>query len=126
MDYKLAEVATQWWIDQITKHCMESYPSKVIRKNSELFIVDEALQNELSRFEKILFKEILYHLSFKTHLSLTCYYWPSGDLGKISRKSCISSNYFPHQANMQIYDGYIEVSLGGADLRKLPLPTKQL
>ena len=58
--------------------------------------------------------------------SLTCCYWPSGDLGRLVKKSSISRDYFPPRANMQIYDGYVEVSLDGADLRKLPLPTKQL
>ena len=124
MDYKIASVATQWWIDQMTKHCMELYPSKVIRKDSFLVIVDESLAREFSYFEKILFKEIHFHIISNIPLSLTCYYWPSGDLGRLVRKSSISKDYFPSRANMLIYNRYVEVSLDGSDLRQLPLPTK--
>lgn len=124
MDYKIAKIAAKWWIDQMTKQCMELYPCKVIQKESDIVIVDESLKKELSKFQEILFNEILYHIRHETCLSLTCYFWPSGDLGRIVKKSRISSDYFPPRANMQIHDGYIEVSLNGADLRKLPLTAK--
>ena len=124
MDYQIAKIAAQWWIDQMTKQCMSLYPCKVIRKDSCLVIVDEHLQKELSQFEELLFNEILYHIRFETCLSLTCFYWPSGDLKILVKKSRISSDYLPPRANMLIHDGYIEVSLNGEDLRKLPLPAK--
>jgi len=124
MDYKIASVATQWWIDQMTKRCRELYPSKVIECNSSLIIVDDSLKNELSHFQDALFKQIHHHIVFKCYLSLTCCYWPSGDLGVIVRKTSISKDYFPERANMQIFDGSVEVSINGEDLRKLPLPTE--
>ena len=125
MDYKIASVATKWWIDQMKQQCKKLYPNKVTGDNSNLVIVDESLQNELSRFEEILFKKIYHHVTFKCYLSLTCCYWrPSGDLGIIVRKTSIPKDYLPERANMQIYDGFIEVSLNGEDLHKLPLSTE--
>lgn len=126
MDYKIASVATQWWIEQMKKQCQKLYPKKVTRNGSQLLIVDETLQKEFALFEDALFKQILYNIRFKCYLNLTCYYWPSGDLGILVKKTCISKDYFPERANMQIYDGFVEVSINGEDLRKLPLPTEYL
>lgn len=126
MDYKISKVATQWWIDQMIKHCLELYPDKIIRKNSNLVIVDHSLQRELSHFQEVLFEEIHYHVKLYGYLSLTCCYWPVGDLGRLVKKISISKDYFPPRANMLIYNGSIEVSLDGEDLRKLPLPAKLL
>lgn len=123
MDYKIATVATNWWIHLMKLRCKELYPNKVIGNDSNLVIVDESLQKELSHFREVLFKEILYHIRFRTYLSLTCFYWPSGDLGRLVRKASISKDYFPPRANMQIHDGRVEISLNGDDLHKLPVPT---
>ena len=122
MDYKIALAATQWWIDQITKRCKELYPTKVIERNSKLVIVDHSLQAEISRFRDELYKSILYSITFHTHLSLTYYYRPGGDMKKIISKANISKDYFPVSANMQIFDGSVEVSLNGNELQKLRMP----
>ena len=123
MDYKMATVATDWWIGQMKIRCKELYPSKVIENDSNLVIVDESLQTELSHFREVLFTEILFHVRFRAYLSLTCFYWPSGDLGRLVRKTSISKDYFPPRANMQIHDGCVEISLNGEDLHKLSVPT---
>ena len=73
MDYKIASVATKWWIDQMKQQCKKLYPNKVTGDNSNLVIVDESLQNELSRFEEILFKKIYHHVTFKCYLLLQNY-----------------------------------------------------
>ena len=127
MDYKMASVATQWWINQMKIQCKKSDPCKITGEGANLIIVDDSMRNEFSRFEEALFNHILNSIRFKSHSSLTCCYWrPSGDLGIIVRKTSISNDYLPERANMQIFNGFIEVSLNGEDLRKLPLPTEKL
>ena len=121
MDCKIATVATKWWIDQITKRCKELYPSKVIESESGLVIVDTSLQKEICNFQELLYNQIIYSLRFYKYLNLSCYYWPSGDLKVLVKKARIPQEYIPIRANMQIYDGYIEVSLNGEDLHKLSL-----
>jgi hypothetical protein len=109
------------------KQCQKSDPNKITGEGANLIIVDDSMRNEFSRFEKALFNHILYALTFKYHSSLTCCYRrPSGDLGVLVRKTSISKEYFPERANMQIFNGCVEVSLNGEDLRKLPLPTEKL
>ena len=127
MDYKMASVATQWWINQMKIQCKKSYPNKIAGDTSNLIIVDDSMRIEFSRFEEALFNHILKSIRFKSHSSLTCCYWrPAGDLGTLVRKTSLSNCYLPERANMQIFDGFVEVSLNGEDLRKLPLPTEKL
>ena len=57
MDYKIASVATQWWINQMKKQCKKYYPDKITGDDSNLIIEKEhpiygyyfAIQNNLSR-----------------------------------------------------------------------------
>ena len=124
MDYKIASVATKWWIEQIKKRCLELYPKKVMVDHTGIVIIDNLLENEISRFEKVLFAQILQNVQSNLYLSLTCYFWPSALLGVLVRKANISKDYFPHRAQMEIYDNSIYVSINGEDLRKLSLPSK--
>jgi len=126
MDYKIASVATKWWIDHMKTRCKELYPDKVIGNDGNLVIVDLFLENELSRFEAILFARILSHVQSNLYLSLTCYFWPSGELGILVRKASISKEYFPQRANMQIYDKCIRVSLDGEDPHILSITTEKV
>ena len=126
MDYKIATVATNWWLQQLTYRCRELHPSKVIENKSKLIVVDDCLKGELSRFKEVLFEEILFHMRNGLYLSLTYCYFPSGKLKTLVRKAGISTEYFPVRANMQIYKNSIQVSLNGNDLQKLPLCTECL
>ena len=120
-DCKIATAATDWWIDQMKKRCKELYPNKVIGDDSNLVVIDVSLDNELSRFREALFKQILLHVEVNMYLSLTCCFWPSGELRGLVRKTSISKEYFPPRANMQIYGNSVHVSLNGEDLHQLPL-----
>lgn len=126
MDCVIATVATNWWLEQLTKRCKELHPDKVIEDNSKLIVVDDCLKDELSRFEKVLLEEIFRYTKNGLYLSLTCCYFPNGDLKTLVRKARISRDYFPVRAEMQIWDYTIKVSLDGNDLQKLPLSTESL
>lgn len=126
MDYTIAAVATNWWLAQLKNRCKQLHPDKVIENDSEIIIVDDCLKDELSRFEEMLLEEILRHTKKGLYLSLTCCYYPNGDLKTLVRKARISRDYFPVRAHMQICKNCVEVSLDGNDLQKLPLSTDSL
>lgn len=118
------QVASNWWIGQMKLRCKELHPKKVTGDNSNLVIVDSSLEREFSRFQRVLFEEILFHVRNGLSLSLTCYYIPNRALTKLATKASINKIYLPIRAQMQIWGFIVEVSLDGEDLHKLPLSTK--
>ena len=126
MYYKQAQIAANWWIDQMKKQCNKLYPNKVIMDNSTFVVIDDSLNEDFARFHKILSSKIQFYLEIRSYLALTCHFVPCADLSSLARKAKISTTYFPHSATMVVNCGKIEVSVDNGNLRPLPLPTENL
>ena len=126
MNCALAVVAADWWIEQMLKRCSELYPNKVTTNGSDFVIVDNSLDEELSRFKAVLIEEIGNCLDQHSYLSLTCHYLPNSKLSSFARKAKISSSYFPTSASMDVLFGKIQVGLNGKKMRELSLPEEAM
>lgn len=122
MHYRVAKVASNWWIEQMKKRCKQLYPDRISGNFPNLTIIDNSFAKELGRFEKILTEEIYNNIERNHYICFTCYYIPNTDLAKLAKRANISTTYFPTHAEMRIWKQSIEVALNGSDLRKLPLP----
>ena len=121
---KEAIAATNWWIEQIKKRCIQVYPNKVTRDGSNLVIIDDKLAEDLSRFENILINEFQKYIEKNHYIILTCCHFPNSDLKKLAQKAGFSTTYFTFRAEMRIFGKSIQVSLDGNDLTNLPLPAE--
>lgn len=124
MNYKVAKAAAGWWVQQMTKRCKQLYPDKITGDNSNLVVVDDSLQDELTRFEKLLAEEILYYVEKPCPACFTCYHLPNYELSKIAKKASISTTYFPVRAEMRVFGKSVEVAFNGEKLRPLTLPAE--
>lgn len=111
MYYKQAQVAANWWIEEMKKRCSIIYPDKVIRDGSGFIVTDDSLSEDLSRFQVTLVAEIQNCLEKGYFLSLSCYFYPNQTLTNIAKKAHISKTYFPIRASMDILLGEIFVSI---------------
>lgn len=122
MYYKMAKVATDWWIEEMKKRCLRLYPDKFNENSLDLEIVDNSLLEELTKFHSVLMDEILRALKIYHYICLTCYYFPDTQLINIAKKAQIPTHYFPLHAQMEIYNNEIHVFTTGKYSRELSVP----
>ena len=116
---EIAKTAAAWWIEQIKKRCILLHPDQVIKDKSELIVVDASLQEVLSRFEEALYNEIHDNLKKFHYLYLGCSYYPDNELAKLAKKTQLPLNYFPIDADMEIYGSSIRVAYGSIDWHEI-------
>ena len=117
-----ARVAADWWIEAMKKRCHSLYPKKVTGTAPNLLVIDDSFAQQLSHFHALLTSEIQFCLEKHSYLSLTCCYFPNAILSRLARKSGISNTCFPIDANMEISNQKIQVSLNSEPSHPLPLP----
>lgn len=119
-----AQIAANWWIEQIKKRCSQKYPTKVIAQGSNLVVIDDSFAEQLSRFHYELSQEIQHYLEKNNYLSYTCYIIPNSTLSAIAKKAGLATYYFPYQASMTILNQKVQVSISGEHFYDLPLTTE--
>lgn len=121
---KVATVATNWWINLMKAQCSKLYPEKISATESDLIILDESLQEDLSRFQQVLFEKILTFVEKRNFIDFSCYYFPNSELSKLSVIANIPKDYFPRRAYMEVLGTSVKVSLNDEDLRELHVPVE--
>ena len=116
---EIAKTAAAWWIEQIKKRCIILYPNRIIKDKSELVVVDVSLLEVLSRFEEALCNEIQNNLEKFHYMYLGCSYYPDRELAKLAKKTQLPLNYFPLDADMEIYGSSIRVAYGSIDWHEI-------
>lgn len=116
---EIAKAAAAWWIEQIKKRCIILYPERVINDKSDFIVVDASLQEVLSRFEESLYIEIKNQLEKFHYMYLGCSYYPDRELAKLAKKTQLPLNYFPLDADMEIYGSSIRVAYGSIDWHEI-------
>ena len=126
MYHRQAQVAANWWIEEMKKHSHELYPDKFIDNGIDLVVIDHSFADKLYCFHTLLTDEIKFCLEKRSYLSLTCYYTPNAVLSKIARTAGISHTCFPVNANMEIINRTVQVSTNSQYPHQLPLPVVEM
>ena len=116
---EIAKAAAAWWIEQIKKRCIFLCPDRIIKDKSNFIVVDVSLQEVLCLFEEALYIEIKNQLKKFHYMYLGCSYYPDRELAKLAKKTQLPLNYFPLDADMEIYGSSIRVAYGSIDWHEI-------
>lgn len=123
---KLAQIAANWWIEQMKRKCYILLPAKVTRDNTGFVIINDYLAEEFSRFKKFLIDQIRSSLESEHYSNLFCYYYPCKELSELAKQAHISTAYFPIKAQIIVDENSIKVSTNVVDFHTLHFSANDL